>query len=343
MKKNLLMILLCGIMILGLTTGCGNNSSVGKNSIGKTSAGNISGNLANNGLVVENKDYIYHALYRDNGIYKLSKKENSIFKSEVFIPNVKAYDLNIVGDYLYYYDYLSKAIKKTKLDGTDTKIIKEVSSNDDSIHLNVTKDWIYYAESTKAIYKISINGEESQKIAEVDASSGMYVDDGWIYYAGDYGLGKIKIDGTNSTELYSGQIRENSMIIDNGYVYFWPFYYNGSYDKFYRIKANDNDSNIFEVLSYRPGNIYNDWMYIRQEYAGALSKAKVKETNKIDLTEEIKYDTNNGTDYIFVVDDWVYMLIPTSSWHIVEVRQDGSDYQIKDCSEISNVKCNTDD
>lgn len=335
------------IMVL-LLTGCGNNSNGGYYKGQKNSAGNTSGNLAQGGLVVENKDYVYHALYKDNGIYKLKKKDSSIFKSEVFIANVDAYDLNIVGDYLYYAvktkNSSEEEIRKTKLDGSTTQTIAKVTIESSPIHLNVTKDSIYYNDYDEAIYKISINGGESQKLAEVDASMGMYVNDGWIYYAGRDGLGRIKTNGSENTELYGGTVNDHSMILDNGYVYFFPYYYDDSYSKFYKIKEDGSGTMMVlpsnpEGTPIRPNNIYNDWMYIRQEMWGALYKAKVDGSNYTDLTEKIDRDTNTGGNYTFVVEDWVYGLIPTDTWAVYEVHQDGSNYQLKNCNDIGNAKC----
>lgn len=346
MKKKLLIITLLSFMIITLT-GCGSNSSGSssiKKSMGNTSSGNLSGNLANNGLVVENEDYIFHALYERNGIYKLDKKEDSIFKSEVFIPNIYAYDLNIVGDYLYYVAYESNSpneieIRKTKVDGSDTETIAKVPSDSYHLQLNVTKDWIYYySDKEEAIYKISINGGNSEKVAEVYADRGMYVSDGWIYYGSGKGkLGKIKLDGSNDTSLFSGSTNSNSMIVDNGYVYFWPYEYNGSHSKMYKINS-DGSTDIPIQLSERYINIYNDWMYYSNGYNEGYSKSKIDGSNKIILSEKTKSD---GYTHILITDNWIYGFIPDWSgyWAVFEVRHDGTNFQVKNCSEISDLKC----
>lgn len=349
MKRNLLIITLLFFMTISIT-GCGNNST-GTNSIkksmGNTSSGNTSGNLANNGLVVENKDYIFHALYGEgNGIYKLSKKDSSIFESEVFIPNIYAYDLNIVGDYLYYVAYENKSpnyieIRKTKLDGSKTETIEKVSSQTYHLQLNVTKDYIYYYnDKEEAIYKISVNGGKNQKVADVYADRGMYVSNGWIYYGSGNGkLGKIKTDGSNNTTLFTGSINSNSMIVDNGYVYFWPYEYKGSYSDLYRIKADGSEEDPAK-LPKKYINIYDDWMYYSNKNYEGYSKSKVDGSNQVKLSGKAEY-VSYSHDYILLTDDWVYGYIPlgSDSWAVFEVKKDGTDYKIKDCNGVSNAEC----
>ena len=349
MKKKFLGFIILSFMLITLT-GCGNSNNGGFTGGGKDSAGNTSGNLANRGLVVENKDYIYHSLYENNGIYKLSKKENSIFKSEVFIPDIYAYDLNIVDDYLYYvvdnpyYDNTSKEtpeIRKTKLDGSDTKTLAKVSSGG-TTNLNVTKDYIYYSDN-KAIYKMSINGGESQKVYDIDASRGMYVTDGWIYYAGedlDINLGRVKTDGSDNTKLFHGTINKGSMIVEDDYVYFYPYYYNGKYSAHCKVKADGTGDVLTTDIA--PSNIYKGLAYYSNGYTKGYSKSKLDGSDKKVLIEKTEWDNGYGTEEIFVTEDWVYVYMPVSpdSWAVYQVKQDGSNFEAKTNSMIDSIKNN---
>lgn len=354
MKKKILGFIILSFMVISLT-GCGksNDGHYGGGS-SKDSAGNTSGNLANRGSVVENNDYIFHALYGSKGIYKLSKKENSIFKSESLVSDVYVYDLNIVDDYIYYVvnnsyydtsydDNGVQEIRRTKLDGSDTKTIEKISTDDDNnLYLNVTKDYIYYSNN-KAIYKMSIDGGKSQKVYDIDASRGMYVSDGWIYYAGedsDINLGRVKTDGSDNTKLFHGTINKGSMIVEDEYVYFYPYYYDGKYSVHCKVKKDGSDDVL--TTSVEPTNIYKGWAYYSNGYTNGYSKSKLDGSDTKTLIDKIKWDNGYGTENIFVTEDWIYVYMPvdTDSWAVYQVKQDGSNYEAKTNDMIDNIKNN---
>ena len=160
--------------------------------------------------------YYYNADY----IYSINKiKTDGSQKTEIISNSDGIYDLNVVGDYIYYKtDDSQNHINKIKTDGSQKT---EIISDSDSIYnLNVVGDWIYYYRynlntNTYSINKVKIDG--SQKTEIISGSHHMYdlnVVGDWIYYDCNldtnnsnkyiYSISKIKTDGTQKTEILNG-------------------------------------------------------------------------------------------------------------------------------------------
>lgn len=90
-----------------------------------------------------------------------------------------------------------------------------------AVSLNVVGEWIYFVDGTVGgIHKIRIDGTGKTKISNV-TSYKVYVDGDWVYYTDQYWGGKLykmKSDGSSVTQITSKQCRD--YIINNGYVYF---------------------------------------------------------------------------------------------------------------------------
>ena len=90
-----------------------------------------------------------------------------------------------------------------------------------AVSLNVVGEWIYFVDGTVGgIHKIKIDGTEKTKISNV-TSYKVYVDGDWVYYTDQYWGGKLykmKSDGSSVTQISSKQCRD--YIINKGYVYF---------------------------------------------------------------------------------------------------------------------------
>ncbi|MBQ5885105.1 MAG: DUF5050 domain-containing protein [Clostridia bacterium] len=93
--------------------------------------------------------------------------------------------------------------------------------NYSAVSLNVVGEWIYFVDGTVGgIHKVRIDGTGKTKISNV-TSYKVYVDGDWIYYTDQYWGGKLyrmKSDGSSVKQITSKQCRD--YIINKGYVYF---------------------------------------------------------------------------------------------------------------------------
>lgn len=161
--------------------------------------------------------------------------------------------VNIVDGWIYYYDSDNEgndSIYKSKTDGTDE--LKIYSGRTDI--MIVDGDWIYYEEyDSKDLYKMKIDGSDSQLVVQEDGILSINVDDDWIYYSGSDDAGvpslcKIKTDGTDKQVLYADNA--NDICIIKGWIY---YDINGGEDvngkhveRLYRIKTDGSGRQVIE-------------------------------------------------------------------------------------------------
>lgn len=186
------------------------------------------------------------------------------------------YYMNVVGDWIYYKNYLDKnRLYKMKTDGThNTKL-----TNDPHIDgINIVGDWIYYQNLSHIIYKIKIDGSKKTKVCNGNTDNYINVAGNWIYFC-DYNnhITKIGTDGNNETTinrddaykvnvvknwiyytspdagLYKMQLdgsmkkRLTSDCIDRfNIVSGWIYYTRSPHDRLYRIKTDGTERNIIK-------------------------------------------------------------------------------------------------
>ncbi|WP_160686970.1 DUF5050 domain-containing protein [Clostridium sp. C2-6-12] len=198
---------------------CYNNSNVPKNNDTKVS--NSSGNIVNNGIAVEDDDYIYYInrvgdVYgaAPDYLYKMKKNDSprkdwcDLSYNTKVIPN-RVWNLNLVDGWIYYSNWkdpFHHSINKIKKDGTeDTCIANEPTGN-----MFVEGNWIYYVKRTNSysidlnnIYKLSLDGSCRIKLNST-ATEDMTVSNEWIYYTNisdGYKIYRMKLDGSENTKI----------------------------------------------------------------------------------------------------------------------------------------------
>lgn len=182
---------------------------------------NTSGNVVNDGMAVEDDNYIYYInragdIYGTSPdlLYKIKKKDISRkdlcdlnYNTQV-IDN-RVWNLNLVGDWIYYSnwkDAFHHSINKVKKDGTqNTCIANEAAGN-----MFVNGNWIYYVKRTNShsidlnnIYKISVDGSCRIKLNDSPVED-MTMSEGWIYYTNikdGYKIYRMKSDGSENTKV----------------------------------------------------------------------------------------------------------------------------------------------
>src|SRR5699024_874269 len=114
------------------------------------------------------------------------------------------YTLNIVGDWIYFYDTDEEdeeAIFKMRTDGSK----KEKIYSGRTDYMNVNKNWIYFVKyDDNALYKMKDDGSEEQLLLDEKVSN-INVYDDWIYYNGksndEHNLKRVKTDGSNNQSI----------------------------------------------------------------------------------------------------------------------------------------------
>lgn len=198
---------------------CYNSSDAPKNGDSKIS--NSSGNIVNDGMAVEDNNYIYYInrvgdVYgaAPDYLYKIRKNDPprkdlcDLSYNTQLIPN-RVWNLNLVDDWIYYSnwkDAFHHSINKVKTDGTeDTCIANEAVGN-----MFVEGNWIYYVKRTNShsidlnnIYKISLDGSCRIRLNS-SATEDMTVSNGWIYYTNisdGYKIYRMRLDGSETTKV----------------------------------------------------------------------------------------------------------------------------------------------
>lgn len=214
---------------------------------------NSSGNIVNDGMAVEDDDYIYYInrvgdVYGAAPDYLYKIKKNDIPRKDFcdlsyntrVIPN-RVWNLNLVDDWIYYSNWkdpFHHSINKVKKDGTeDTLIANEATGN-----MFVEGNWIYYVKRTNShsidlnnIYKMSLDGTCRIKLNST-ATEDMTVSNEWIYYTNisdGYKIYRMKLDGSDNVKICDDETLFMTVCEDT------VFYSNKSDDdKLYKINAD---------------------------------------------------------------------------------------------------------
>ncbi|WP_026887587.1 DUF5050 domain-containing protein [Clostridium beijerinckii] len=230
---------------------CYNSSNAPKNDNSKIS--NSSGNIVNDGMAVEDNDYIYYInrvgdVYgaAPDYLYKIRKNDPprkdlcDLSYNTQLIPN-RVWNLNLVDDWIYYSnwkDAFHHSINKVKKDGTeDTCIANEAVGN-----MFVEGNWIYYVKRTNShsidlnnIYKISLDGSCRIRLNST-ATEDMTVSNGWIYYTNisdAYKIYRMRLDGSENTKVCDDETLFMTVCGDT------VFYSNKSdSDKLYKVNGD---------------------------------------------------------------------------------------------------------
>ena len=123
----------------------------------------------------------------------------------------KLYNINVVGDYIYYQTQNGYP-SKVKIDGTENTMI----SDEVAYNMNVTEEGIFYlnyyqiddTDAGVAVYRMDLDGSNVTQLVKLDTYSEMLCEFGdWLYYSdSDNEVGRFELiskDGKQSITLYS--------------------------------------------------------------------------------------------------------------------------------------------
>lgn len=198
---------------------CYKSSNAPKNDDSKIS--NLSGNIVNDGMAVEDNDYIYYInrvgdVYgaAPDYLYKVKKDDPprtdlcDLSYNTQLIQN-RVWNLNIVDDWIYYSNWkdpFHHSINKVKKDGAENTCI----ANEAVGNMFVEGNWIYYVKRTNShsidlnnIYKMSLDGTCRIRL-NLTSTEDMTVSNGWIYYTNisdGYKIYRMKLDGSENIKV----------------------------------------------------------------------------------------------------------------------------------------------
>lgn len=130
-------------------------------------------------------------------------------------------------------------------------------------------NWVYFAGSDNAIYRMRNDKTQIQRICNATAVSLNVVGD-WIYYADgtlEGGIYKVKLDGTNKTKL-SNAISYR-VYVENDWIYYTSKYWGGI---LYKMKTDGSQSTKLLTEECREYIVHNGYIYYTSADDGLVYK-----------------------------------------------------------------------
>ena len=195
--------------------------------------GNMSGNVNNNGLLVDDGSWIYYSNLADGGkLYKKKEVQSSdktvtLYDTKVCEDSAKY--INVLGDWIYYSNYSDgQKIYKIKKDGTGRRIV----CRDQASYLNVSGEYIYYAAHEEKslsnigkLYKVRVdaqNATSGDKISD-DEAEYVSVNGDIIYFVNvteKRALYSIHTDGTYRYKIQTNDLQVKYATLVGDYIYY---------------------------------------------------------------------------------------------------------------------------
>lgn len=183
-------------------------------------------------------------------------------------------------------------------------------------------DWIYFINDAQdsAIYKMRLDGSEMQEVCS-DRTACLTVSEGWIYYCkedSDNNIYNVRTDGSERTKLNSHH--SNCLTVVGDWIYYRNFRY---YSRMYRMRTDGTEvqrltSNAAWGYFWHDGSIYHIESRSGEVIFRADFNAEGAEVTKLN---------SSASDYICVIDDWIYYVNRGQQNYIYKMRLDGSENQ----------------
>ncbi len=219
--------------------------------------GNTKGNIQEAGLICENNGILYYSDFNNNNyIYKTDGGKKTQLNSQ------PGYEINVMGDHIYYIDGETGSIYKMKTDGTENKKIFNKRA-DKPI---TTKDHLFFRVSSETapgrLYRSDLNGENVKLL--VDGMEDYVVNGNKIYYTDNNGfLYEADIDGRHVIRL--SDVKAADINYSGGNIYF------GNMDdgfKLYRMSIDSEEAELLVDKECRNINLNGDCIYFRNQSEG---------------------------------------------------------------------------
>lgn len=202
------------------------------------------GNLANMGLVVENKKAVYYNKY-ENGIFEVSKGKEKQITEET------AYSMTLVDDIIYYLTVSSSNtidLKSVKTTGEDQKKIKTLQTTISKFY--ILDNNVYYIENGDAygLAKYSLDNEKNDIVVEQKIQD-FVLDKDTIYYTDDSGyLYSINVNNGAKKELSTKYNIKKIQVLKN-----WIYFYDETQNALCKIKSDGSKEKVVATF------VNNEW------------------------------------------------------------------------------------
>lgn len=306
-KKITIFALIIGVFIAALIivnyiVSCFCSSNIATNSFTNKYT---NGNILNVGMAVEDDNYLYFTNVEDNSyIYRKNIKSGEV---EQLTKGYYSYNLNLVGDYIYYIRGIPGIIQRVNLNTLKEKTIVHNRSE----NLIVYNNNMYYRLSEDndwgKLYKADLNGKHKTIIA-YDVVN-FVIENNYIYYLSnnDGLIYRIDINGNGKIVLTDKKAYSIGGVL-NGTVYFLDDDTNNIYsvdEKNKKCKLvlsqdcrslNVNDGYIYYINAIKSKNFQNEYKVYRVKTDGSQNELVVNKNkcSHINITKNylIFYDEN---------------------------------------------------
>jgi len=150
----------------------------------------------------------------------------------------------------------------------------------------------YVFLKSDGLYRVLSDIKTDWKKISDDIPKNINVAGDWIYYIKDINLYKIKIDGSNKTQLLNDKFIGFFIMKDN-----WLYCYDYKGDTLYKIREDGSGYSLLDNKCGTTFTIDEQWIYYKKE--GALWKISVDGADKTKILDE-------NTRQCIVLEQWIY-------------------------------------
>lgn len=138
--------------------------------------GNSSGNLRNDCFAASSGGSIYYSAY-SSGLWKM-QSDGSGKKN---ISSHFGYDINVIGDWLYFAGINHDVLYKIGIEGNDEQVLLPEAHMKLNTNLYAYGDWLYFLDVTDTLYRLSQDGAEKEKIGDKPCEDFIIGESGTLY------------------------------------------------------------------------------------------------------------------------------------------------------------------
>lgn len=283
-------------------------------------AGNEIGNIRNYGYSVSDGKWYYFVAPDKEGMYnEVSRiKKDGSNRTKLYSTANTIVSLNVSGDYVYFVevdtesnigeeDLTDNRILRVKKDGTAeaAQLINDNDFANDCLEVYVVGDFVYYIGTDSNIYRMSIDGQDRELVAETGAGYKGITKDYILYNVKadieeEYVTYIMDIDGSNPRPVL-----ENTRLYTMG-IYDDYVYYTNIDKNIYRTKIDSGEAELlYEASAYNCNFADDGYVYFfnyadiaNADYTVCLYRLKMDGTSE---EAERLYDLTKTSRFLNIV------------------------------------------
>jgi len=308
-------------LIISVMSACSKTSTV-------KVLGSTSGNINNGGSVAQQGGWIYIADHMYDYHFIKMKMDGS---QVIDLGEHYAFEMNLIGDWIYYAGLSGGQINKIKTDGSEMTQLGDVNSSFITPFI-VQDDQIYYSnyDDKLRLYTMKTDGTNNTKLSDTPVEI-FRVEGDWIYFSAiimtdpeserKIELRKIRINGKDEKILDNAWVN-GELVIDKGWIY-----YRAEPDfGLYRIRTDGTKKTKVFDLMIENLNIANDRLYFSNLKDNSIQSSNLDGSSVVTLTKD-------QASRLFIFGDWLYFSNYSQYYRLYRMALDGSQLQ-----EINYVK-----